>query len=68
MHADVDKGRGADRDQHMGAQTAAALTILALGPDQSAEHEGREQADQRIKKIADREGMKKRHFGPAYRS
>ena len=52
-----------DGDQHMGAQTAAALAVLALGTDQGAEHKGREQADQRIEEIAESEGVKKRHDG-----
>ena len=50
MHADVDKGGGADRHQHVRAQAAAALPILPLRADQRAEHKGAEQAYERVEK------------------
>ena len=48
MHADVDEGSCAHGDQHMRAQAAAALAVLALSPNQPPEHEGRDQAHQRV--------------------
>jgi hypothetical protein len=46
MHADVYEGRGADRDQYVRAKAAAALAVLTLRPDQAAENEGCEKADE----------------------
>jgi hypothetical protein len=53
--ADVHKSGSAHRHQHMGAQAAAALAVLALGPDQGAEHERRGQADQRVEEVVELE-------------
>jgi hypothetical protein len=38
MHPDVYEGRRADRNKDMGPQSPAALPVLALSPDQRAEH------------------------------
>jgi hypothetical protein len=39
MHSDINERSGADRDKDMGPQPAAALPILSLRPDESAEDE-----------------------------
>jgi hypothetical protein len=43
--ADRNKGRRADRDEHIGAQTGAALPILAFGADHRAEKKGDAEGD-----------------------
>jgi len=61
MIGEIDEGRCAHRDQHIGAQAGAALPVLPLGADQGAEHEGREQADQCVKEIIELERMQESH-------
>ena len=61
MHREIDEGGRADRDQYIGAQTGGALPVLPLGADQRAEHERREQADQRVDEIGDLECREKPH-------
>jgi hypothetical protein len=51
MYSDINERCRADRYQNMGPQPAAALSILSLRPDESAENECREKADQRIEEI-----------------
>ena len=58
----IDEGRSPDADQHIGAQAGAALAILPLGADQGAQHEGDEQADQRIEEIVELESMDELHL------
>src|SRR3954465_2302379 len=65
VHGEIDEGGGADRDQHVGTQARGALPVLPLGADQRAQHEGREQADQRVREVSDLEGRQKPH-GPIY--
>ncbi len=62
MIGEIDEGGGAHRHQHIGAQPGAALPVLPLGADQRAEHEGREQADQRVEKIEELEGVQELHL------
>src|SRR5262249_28580562 len=58
---EIDKGRRANADQHVGAQTGAALAVLPFGADQRAQHEGDEQADERIEEIVELERMDELH-------
>jgi hypothetical protein len=55
MHSDVDECRRANRDQDMRAEPAAALTVLALSPNEPAEYECGEETDKRIEEIANSE-------------
>src|SRR6202012_114478 len=61
MIGEIDESCCTYRHQHVGAQPGAALPILPLGTDQRAQHEGREQADQRVEKIIELEGMDEFH-------
>jgi hypothetical protein len=63
VHGEVDEGRRANGDQHVGAQARGALPILPLRTDQGAEHKRRGQADQRVDEIVNLEGGQKPH-GP----
>jgi hypothetical protein len=54
VHPDVDKGGGADGHESIGPQPTGALPVLPFGPDQSAQHERSNQADQRIEKVGGR--------------
>ena len=54
MHADVDEGCRAYGHQHMRAQTAAALAVLALSPNQPPKHEGRDQTVTSVSKKSGR--------------
>jgi hypothetical protein len=63
MHGEVDKGRRANGDQHIGTQARGALPVLPLRTDQCAEYKRRGQADQRVEKIVNLEGGQKPH-GP----
>jgi len=63
VHGEVDKGRRANGDQHIGAQARVALPVLPLRTDQCAEDKRRSQADQRVDEIVNLEGGQKPH-GP----
>ena len=56
-HGEVDEGGGTDRDQHGRAQPGGTLPVLALGPDQRAEDEGRREADHGIEEGVEFEGL-----------
>jgi hypothetical protein len=45
----------------MGPQSAAALPVLALCPDEAAEYKCGEQTDQRIEEVADSKGVQESH-------
>jgi hypothetical protein len=61
MYSDINERCRADRYQNMGPQPAAALSILSLRPDESAENECREKADQRIEEIPNSKRMQEGH-------
>ena len=61
LHGQIDKGRCADRNQHVGSQPRRAQAILPFGPDQRAEHKRRRQADERIEEIVGLECRQKAH-------
>ena len=65
MHSDIDEGRRADGDQHVRAQTAAALPVLPLGTNQTAKDEGSEQVDERVEEVIESEGIEEGHDRPS---
>jgi hypothetical protein len=59
---EIDERRCPDGDKDVGSQTRATLAILPLGADQGSEHEGRQQADQRVEEIIKLEGLDEAHY------
>ena len=61
MVGEIDKGSSPDRNQHIGAQSGTSLPVLPFSTNQRPQHEGGEQADQRVQEVEELKSLQKSH-------